>query len=194
MRLKLVLSGLLLVSALPVVSQIVPSATQGGIPITVGAAFSDYYTDFSAWESGITAWADWNSFGDSRLTRGLGVELEGRDLNFHRTGDNANLREQTGGAGPLYHWRHFDRIQPYGKFLVGFGGIYFSNRPGDLYTHDTRAVFAPGGGAEYRVWRMVSIRGDYEYQFWPDFFHYHTFNPYGITVGATYDFGRLHAR
>jgi opacity protein-like surface antigen len=194
MRLKFICAGLFLSVALPALPQAAPSATEGGIPISVGFAYSNYYTDYSRYESGPTVWVDWNYFGSHRTFQGLGVEIEGRDLAFDRTGDNANLREQTGEGGLIYHWRHFDKIEPYGKFLAGLGGIYFSNRPGDLYTHDTRTVLAPGGGVEYRIWRNVRIRGDYEYQLWLDFLNGNAMNPEGVTVGVSYDFSRMHSR
>ena len=194
MRLKFAVPGLFLGLAIPAFSQVAPSAMQGGTPITFGAAISTFYTDYSRYESGPTLWVDWNLYRGPSLLQGLSIEAEVRDLNYDRTGDNPGLRETTGEGGAVYHWRHWERIQPYGKFLLGYGGIHFTNRPGDNYTHDTRTVFASGGGGDFRLWRGFSVRGDYEYQFWPDFFHGHTFNPEGFTVGASYDLGRARAQ
>ena len=194
MRLKLVVAGLFLALAIPTFPQAAPSATEGGLPITFGAAVSTFYTDYSRYESGPTLWLDWNFYRGPSFLQGLAIEAEARDLNYDRTGDNAKLRESTGGGGLLYHYRHWERIQPYGKFILSYGGIHFSNRPGDNYTHDTRTVFAPGGGGDFRVWRGLGIRGDYEYQFWPDMRHGHALNPEGFTIGASYDLGHLHAQ
>ena len=53
--------------------------------------------------------------------------------------------------------------------------------------------FAYGGGVDYQLSRSVWLRGDYEYQSWPDF---HTIakrnmpiHPEGFTIGAIYHFG-----
>lgn len=194
MRLKLALLGLVLSAATAAYPQIAPSATQGGIPLSVGVGYSNFYTDWSAYESGDVLWLDWALYRIPRRLEGLGVEAEARDLNFNRTGDNAKLREDTAAGGPVYYWQHYRRFQPYGKFLIGLASIDFSNRPGDNYTHDTRTVMAPGGGGEYRLWRNVWVRGEYEYQMWPDFIHHNTFNPKGFSVGASYDLGHMHSR
>jgi len=74
--------------------------------------------------------------------------------------------------------------------LGGFGGISFENKRDPLYTHDTRTIFALGGGADIHVWNKVSIRADYEYQWWRQLFGPHDLNPNGFTIGGVYDFGR----
>jgi opacity protein-like surface antigen len=193
MRLKLAVAGLFLALAIPTFPQAAPSASQGSLPITFGVAVSSFYTDWSGYESGPDLWLDWNFYRGPGFMQGLSIEAQARDLNYDRTGDNTNLRETTAGGGLLYHWRHWQRIEPYGKFLLGFGGIHFSNKPGDNYTHDTRAVFAPGGGGDFHLWRSISVRGDYEYQLWPDMLHGHALNPQGFTLGASYDLGRARA-
>jgi len=49
-----------------------------------------------------------------------------------------------------------------------------------------------GGGIEVRAYRNVWVRGDFEYQFWPDFYKNKTpagsLTPQGATLGAVYDF------
>jgi hypothetical protein len=194
MRLKLVLAGIFLIAALPSSPQTAPAATQGGIPFTVGYGYSEFATDWSGREGGSTIWVDWNTARMPARLHGLGVEAEARDLDFAKSGDNPNLREVTVGGGPVYHIHRFGRINPYVKFLVSFGRIDFSNRPGDLYTHDTRNSFAPGGGGDVRVFGNFYVRGDWEYQFWPDFLRGHAFNPYGLTVGVSYDLSHAHSR
>jgi opacity protein-like surface antigen len=70
---------------------------------------------------------------------------------------------------------------------MGIGSIDFPN--GTTYSHDTRAVFEPGGGADVRVWKSFSVRGEYEYQFWRHIFGPRDLTPQGFTIGAVYDFG-----
>lgn len=194
MRLKLFLAGIMLSTAVTAFPQAAPSATQSGIPLTVGFGYSNFYTDWSGYESGLTLWLDWDLNQMPRMLHGLGIEIEARDLDFSRTGDVPKLREYTAGGGAIYHYRRFKRIDPYGKFLISTGHIEFNNRPGDFYTHDSRTDFAMGGGGDYRVWRNVSVRGDYEYQIWPHFLRDHAFNPKGFSIGASYDLGHIHSR
>ena len=101
------------------------------------------------------------------------------------------MRHDTAEGGPTYTWRRLRKFQPYGKYLMGIGSIDFDPLPGapPTYTHDTRTIYAPGGGAQYRVFKSLWVRGDYEYQFWPNLFGAHSLNPNGFTIGAMYDFG-----
>jgi opacity protein-like surface antigen len=110
---------------------------------------------------------------------------------------NTSMRHDTAEGGAIYNWRHFKHFDPYGKFLVGFGSMDFPSntlRPdGTLYSHDTRTIYAPGVGFEYKAWRHVAIRVDYEYQFWPHFLgHANPLNPSGFTLGAVYAIRPFH--
>jgi hypothetical protein len=197
MRLKLVSAGLFLSIALPAFPQAAPSATQGGFPIMIGGGYSYYYSDFSHNIGGPTLWLDAELLRvhGPGFTRGtLGLEAEGRDLNYARSGDDPKLRESTGEGGVTYDFARFGRIQPYTKFLLGFGAINFTNKVSPYYTHDSRTLLAPGGGLQYRLYRNIWVRGDYEYQFWLHFFRDHAMNPEGGTIGVSYDLSRLHSR
>jgi opacity protein-like surface antigen len=164
---------------------------------------------------GATLWIDWHFYSLPRYLNGLGIEAEARDVSkwgpvelskgypdYNCDGNSppncepnpSGLREDTAEGGVLYTWRRYAKIHPYAKFLIGFGSMDFPagdayTRTGVPYTHDTRTIYAPGGGLEYRLMRKVDVRADYEYQFWPDFLgHPHALNPNGISVGATYSF------
>jgi hypothetical protein len=99
------------------------------------------------------------------------------------------MRQDTGEGGAIYAWNHYRNFRPYGKFLAGIGSIDFP--PVGTYSHDTFLVTSFGGGAEYRIWRHVWVRGDYEYQAWHHTFGPHDLNPNGVTIGASYDFRPL---
>jgi opacity protein-like surface antigen len=192
MHMKLIVASLLLVATFPVSAQVVPAAEQHGLPLVVGVGFSDFYSDWNGRLDGVTVWADWNFYHAPSLLRGLGIEAEARDLNYGRTGSVPNLRQDTAEIGAIYTWRHYQRFHPYAKYLAGIGSIDFQHIT-PTYSHDTRTVYTPGGGIEYRAWRNVWVRGDYEYQFWTDFFHHRSLNPNGVTIGASYDFGHSYA-
>jgi len=190
MRLKLVLAALL-IAAPSAFSQVVPAATQGGFPLVVGGGVADYYTDWNGRIVGPTVWVDWNFYHVPTILHGIGIEVEGRDLNYDRVTSTFRMRQDSAGGGLIYTWRHFRNFHPYMKFLLEQGSIDF-NIHDPHYDHDTRAVYAPGGGVEYRLVGNVWARGDYEYQFWPNLFHGHALNPRGFTIGAEYDFMRRH--
>lgn len=182
MQLKLASIVIIFAAATAAFSQVHPAAKRNPLPFAAGVGYSYFAADWSGYEAGPVIWADWNpvSF------RGFGLEAEARDLNYGRTGDAPNLREDTIGGGPIYRIRHFRNVHFYGKFLVSFGSIDF---PGTTKRHETRTVYAPGAGGEFRIWRNVWVRGDYEWQYWPQLGHGNYLNPKGASLGVTYDFG-----
>jgi hypothetical protein len=177
-------------------TQVVPAANSGKIshiPIQVGAGFSDFRTSAGHGTlNGGTLWVDYAP----AFLHGIGVEVEARDLRipYSQTQQVWQIDEAQGGI--MYSWRHFERVQPYGKALWGYGNIdrtFFHVRG-----HDTRTITVLGGGLEYRIARVIRTRADYEYQFWPDFWKYTTpsqpLTPSGFTLGFLYDFGASDSR
>lgn len=150
-----------------------------GIPLTVGVGYSNYATDSSGRLSGPSLWIDRNFYQGPSYLRGLGFEAETRDLNCDRTGGSPNLRMDTASGGVIYTWHHLHNFNPYMKFLIGYGSIDFTVANTPNYKHDTRTLYAPRGGLDYRVFRNVSVRGNYDYQFWPDFFNHHALIEFG---------------
>jgi opacity protein-like surface antigen len=185
---KLIFAALLVAAVLPAHSQVTPAANQGGVPIVVGAGFSDFSIDWGPGQrmEGISAWVDWYPNRLPAVLNGLGIEAEGRDIDFGRPASIPKMRQDTGVGGAIYDWNRFRNFRPYAKYLVGIGSIDFP--PAGTYSHDTFLVLSPGAGVEYRAWRHIWIRGDYEYQYWHHTFGLHDLNPNGFTVGASYDF------
>ena len=198
-RLK-VLSALFVASAAILAHSQVTPATKGPqylpLPIRVGAGYSNYATDWSGRLGGPAVWIDFDVPKTPRSLSGLQLEVEGRDLNYTRSGGNPpdpKLRQYTFAGGLNYAWRYDPAFHPYVKFLIGLGNVSFGpisvpNTPG--YTHDSRVFYAPAGGIDVRAHKRFWIRGNYEHQFWTDFFNHHTLMPHGFTVGVFYDFSR----
>lgn len=175
----------------PLYSQVRPAATQGGlsgVPVVVGIGGADFSIDWGPGQrmEGITAWVDVYPWGMPPKMHGLGIEAEGRDINFNRP--IPNMRQDTGLIGPIYSLSHFKNIRPYAKYLMGIGSIDFPPVGPPNYKHDTFLVFAPGGGADFRIWNHFWARGDYEYQAWHHTFGNHDLNPNGVSFGVLYDF------
>ncbi len=205
MRLNFVIPILtvsLFAAAVPAFSQVVPAASQGRtLPLSVGIGPSSYDVDWGHGRMfGGTIWVDYYPGKLPAILRGLGVEVEARDISLDRHEDpnqqypnwseQANTREDTASGGAIYTWRHYRNFHPYAKFLYGHGSIDFITgltHATSSYTHDTRSLMAAGGGFEHRVFRQVWARADYEYQAWQTLIG-HTLNPQGFTVGVAYDF------
>jgi len=192
-QLKAALATIFLIATLPALAQVVPSATQGGLPLVVGAGYSGFNIDWGQdafgqvrYMEGMTYWVDWNltHLPGPDFLKGLGVELEA-----------INMRQITGLGGVIYTVRRFRRVHPYGKAFAGLGHINFPPLPASpsSYREDSRTITAFGAGADVHVWSHVWLRADWEYQFWPDLFGSpHNLTPTGITIGAVYDFKNGH--
>jgi opacity protein-like surface antigen len=191
--LGLTLAALVVGAACPASAQAVPAAKEGSLPLAVGAGFSYFDPDF---ESGqIYGGALWMDYTPNRIPsrlHGLGIEIEARDISLGRSSSQpSNLREDTAGGGLIYTWRHYPRFHPYAKGLGAYASIDFHSTD-PYYNHDTRTIAIVGAGAEYRILSRVWVRGDYEYQHWPDFFGSGKAQPNGVTIGASYHFSTPH--
>jgi opacity protein-like surface antigen len=197
MRLKLLLIPI--IAAFPfcaahfLLAQAAPAAKDGSRSLAIGGGLSSYDVDWGHGRmSGATVWADYTPNWVPARLRGLGVEAEARDISLGPSSSQpSNFREATAGGGPIYVWRHFRNFHPYGKGIASFGVINFRNPSYPPYNYDSRTVLSAGVGFEYRAYRNVWARVDYEYQDWPQLFG-HTLDPQGFTVGASYHFSRPH--
>lgn len=173
----------------PASGQVAPAyQRQKTWPISVGVGLSNYAVDEGHGRMyGGTFWVDWlPGFLPSSL-HGLGLEVEARDISLNRSSSQPNAREDTAQGGPIYEWLHYDNFHPYAKFLYGQGSIDFIGS--STYAHDTRSFWALGGGFEYRLYRQLWLRADYEHQRWqPLLGSNFIFKPQGFTVGVAYDF------
>jgi len=203
MRLKLLVVPILTVSlfapVFPAFSQVVPAYSGPSLSLSVGFGPSSYDVDWGHGRMyGGTIWADWYPTQLPRILHGLGVEVEARDISLHQNCNppgfcpQKNLRQDTAGGGVIYSWRHFRNFHPYGKFLIEDGSVdfYHASRPAN--PHANLMLFAPGGGLEYRIFRPIWVRADYEYQNWGTLLG-NTLNPQGISVGVAYEFSRAYS-
>jgi Outer membrane protein beta-barrel domain len=185
-----------LFAALPASSQTIAPYQGSVIPLAIGGGPSAYNPD---WGHGImyggTIWVDWYPKNMPHLLQNFALEAEARDISLDRHSEagqvaysgQANTKEDTVGGGVLYNWPMFRNIHPYFKGIFSQGSVDFiSSSP--TYSHDTRFVYAGGGGLEYRVYRPVWVRAEYEYQVWTGKLLFNYLTPEGLTVGVTYDF------
>jgi hypothetical protein len=186
-----ILAVLFTAAAAPAFSQVVPEAGRDTTTFAIGAGASNFDVDWGKSRMyGATLWADWHPGILPSLLNGLSVEIEARDLNYLRSPDlPTNFRQDTAGGGAIYSWNRFRNFHPYGKGSIQFGSFDFRvGVPG--YTHDTRTLYAMGGGFDYRVLRRIWVRADYEYQVWqPMFGPIYRPDPQGFSLGAMYHLG-----
>ncbi len=130
---------------------------RGGLAISAGATASGNYVQY-----GERKMIAVTGFVDADTRRRLGVEAEGRWMEFRQT---ANVHVETYSIGARYHFA-LGRFQPYVKGLAGFGNFNF---PYNLAT-GRDLVATGGGGLDIRIARGVYIRAaDADYQYWPQF-------------------------
>jgi len=153
-------------------AQSAESGDEGAARLSVGGGGSGFVLGYGSRKMlAGTTWVD----GDT--IRRLGVEGEGRWLEFHQT---ANVHAETYLGGLRYHL-NYGRTQPYVKALAGFGNFNFP------YGYATGRYFiaAGGGGLDYRINRRWMARADFEYQNWPQF-TYGSMNAFGATIGLRF--------
>jgi hypothetical protein len=165
-----------------------PAGQERQIPFAIGAGLSNFDIDYGQDHgkqrrmAGITGWFDWSPPDPKGFFRGISMEVEGRNLNYGHPSSLPQMHQYTFAGGALYSWRPNHPVYPYAKYLLGMGNI---NSP----SNHTNLILAPGAGLACRVFKNVWVRGDYEYQFWPNFYgRPHALNPNGFTISTAYDF------
>ena len=202
------LAALFVLAASSLPAQTAPAARQLNIPLAVGAGLSGYNPDDGHGHLlGGTLWIDYALPHMPHNLHGIGLEIEARDLNYGRSAtEPANLREDVALGGVIYSWPRYRHFRPYAKLMMGYGNTDEESTlttPATIY-HDSRTFTSGGGGLDYRVYRSIWVRVDYEYQSWPDFYKHPSYgtppvyppagrlNPQGFTVGAMYHFSHPH--
>lgn len=192
MRLKLILAGLLFLTAMPVIAQVTPQATEHSVPFYVGGGYARYSPDWGPGRTldGIDAYAGLTLPKIKVIPAGLGVEAEWRSLFFNPSTNVPGyvISETTMGGGLIYKYSHWQKFRPYGKYFLEQGKNHYGTHP-DLFAYDMVTVM--GGGVEYKVKSHYWVRADYSYQTWSNLFLIKKdSNPVGVTLGMTYNFQR----
>src|SRR5215472_10530253 len=98
-------------AALSAHSQVVPSAEEAKLPLTIGWGFSNFSLDWGTSNprmSGYTLWGDWRLSRMPLALRGFGIQLEGRDINWSAPKNLPGHRMTTGSGGVIYQWRSWE--------------------------------------------------------------------------------------
>ena len=147
----------LLAAAAAARGQVVAAGYQQGAKLSAGGTGFGEYLQY-----GQRRMIGASAFVDADTKRRIGIEAEGRWLEFHQT---ANVHAETYSIGGRYHF-DFGRFQPYAKGLVGFGDFNFPYN----YATGRYLVVTAGGGVDFHWTRRIYLRAaEFEYQDWPEF-------------------------
>ena len=183
MRLKFIFTAVIFSSLMSIsaLGQVAPAARVGGYPIAIGVGMSSYDLDYghgSRMEGPMIR-------GSVGIFHGLGVDVSARSLFMFTPLRLTRMQQNTFLAGAYYETPPMWHVRPFVRAAGGLGTIEFpSHNP--KYTRDSYTVYAPSGGVEIPLTHRVSLRGEYEYQFWQKYQGPHELNPQGFTVGVTY--------
>jgi opacity protein-like surface antigen len=156
----------------PCRAQSAESADLSRPSLWVGASASGDYLQY-----GVRKMAGVSAFVDADSAHHIGVEGEGHWLEFHQT---ANVHAESYLVGPRFHL-NVRKFQPYVKGMVGFAHFNFPYN----FAHGTYLVVAGGGGVDYRITPRWSVRGEVEYQDWPQF-TFGAMTSVGVSGGIRY--------
>ncbi len=186
MRLRLLAVVMFVSCCIPAMAQVRPEASSGSnSKLSFGAGVDYWRGDWGKIvRYGPSVWAV------DELWHGLGVTAEGYSMMAGGANPAPEYKFFVGQGGVVYVY-HWHRLAPYGKGELGFGGLSWPHKPTATYVHDTRTTWAMGGGAEYKLWNHIWLRGDYTYEGFPDFYspvtgQHHTLDPAGFAAGVSY--------
>lgn len=190
--------GFLAILLLPaaLLAQSPPAAVGGEASLWAGGEFTSFNPDFGCASNlpfrcshqvmGPTAFFDFN------VQSRWGAEGEARWLNWHGLGNEQITNYLLGGR---YRIAQFGRASGWAKMLLGGGWIQTPDYPQAGSLKGSYFAYVPGFTGQYRLTRRISLRGDYEYQFWPSFAggvdssgqsHNNGLTPNGFSVGIAY--------
>jgi len=170
-------------------AQVAPAARVGGAPIAISVGFSDYNLDWGPGRrmQGLVLRGGWSIF------HGAGIDINARTIFMNTPAPLTRMQQTTYLIGAYYVVPRPWPVRPFVRYGGGIGVIEFPSR-NPFYTRDSFIVYAPSGGVEIPVMNKLSIRGEYEYQFWHHTHYSHDLTPAGYTVGVTYYVGGIHRR
>jgi hypothetical protein len=142
--------------------------------------------DINRW--GPSAWATVSIWHD------LGIIAEGHSMIVGGNEQYAShYKYFAGGGGLIYTSGYWGRFQPFAKGEAGYASLSHPDNATGRFHHSSN-IWTLGGGVEYHAGRNWWARGEYVYDFFPDFHSSITnthpaLNPRGIIFGMTYRFG-----
>ena len=156
-------------------AQSVESATSRQLTINAGG-FASYFNP----DEGGQNLAGIGTYGDFHFTHWFQLEAEARWLRWNQY---YGEHEDNYLLGPRVPIRQFgDRTMLYGKALIGYGKMTFPFK----YGYGTFTDLAFGATVDHQLGPKMTVRADFEYQYWPVWLNNQSLAPYGVSVGVGY--------
>jgi hypothetical protein len=156
-------------------AQAVESATARQFTINAGGMASYFNPD-----EGGNSLAGIGTYADFHFTHWFQLEGEARWLRWNQYYGEHEDNYLLGPRVPV--WQFGERTVVYGKALIGYGKETFPFK----YGYGTFTDFAFGGTVERRMGPKISVKADFEYQYWPVWLNNQSLSPYGASVGVGY--------
>ncbi len=156
-------------------AQAVESATERQFTINTGGMGSYFQPD-----EGGSNLVGIGTYADFHFSHWVQLEAEARWLRWNQYygehQDNYLL-------GPRVPIRQFGQgTQLYGKALIGYGKMTFPFK----YGYGTFTDLAFGAAVDHQLSRKMSVKADFEYQYWPVWLNNNSLAPYGFSLGVGY--------
>ena len=156
-------------------AQAVESATSRQLTIDAGG-FASYFNP----DEGGQNLAGIGTYGDFHFTHWIQLEAEARWLRWNQY---YGEHEDNYLLGPRVPIRQFgDRTMLYGKVLIGYGKMTFPFK----YGYGTFTDLAFGAAVDHHLGPRMTVKADFEYQYWPVWLNNQSLAPYGVSVGVGY--------
>jgi hypothetical protein len=156
-------------------AQVVESADVRQFTITAGGMASV----FQPGEGG-NSLVGAGTYADIHFTHWFQLEAEGRWLRWNQY---FGEHEDNYLIGPRVPVHQFGRgTQLYGKALIGYAKMTFPFS----YGYGSFTDLAFGAAVDHRMGRKLSVKADFEYQYWPKWLNNTSLSPYGVSLGVGY--------
>ncbi|MFZ0635053.1 MAG: porin family protein [Candidatus Acidiferrales bacterium] len=100
---------------------------------------------------------------------------------------NTNISAQTFSFGPVFTYRHFDRLAPFGFFELG--GMHASQGYLGISASATKLAMSFGGGVDYKLRDRIAVRVQGNYM-WTDFLALRQ-NNIQLQAGVVFQIGKI---
>jgi Outer membrane protein beta-barrel domain len=120
------------------------------------------------------------TYADFHLTHWVQLEAEARWLRWNEYFGEHQDNYLIGPRIPIKQLG--SRTELYGKALVGYGRMTFPFG----YGYGSFTEFAFGAAVDHQLSRKLSVKADFEYQYWPVWLNNTSLAPYGASIGVGY--------
>jgi hypothetical protein len=156
-------------------AQAVESATSRELTITAGGLASGFQPG-----DGHSTLVGAGTYVDFHFSHWVQLEAEGRWLRWNEYQGEHEDTYLIGPRVPILQIGSGTTI--FGKALIGYGKMTFPFQ----YGYGSFTALAFGGSVDHHLGRKLSVKADFEYQYWPKWLNNTSLSPYGASVGFGY--------